>query len=159
MAGDTDDESFHSSDASDVMVEEGGLTSVESPSNDEQNGMLQDPPEEPRELSELEKRRAEKIKRNMQRFEQLGLLNARECLNDPATPQDSITRSKTAESCKRPASVPVAPVRRSPRLMEQEMVQEELRSPTTNSSSTSSSSLTTRRGRFIATVVPVSRKV
>ena len=95
MAGKTNDKIFHSLDASDVMVEEGGSTLQESVLNKEQNDMIEDPVGEPRELSELEKRRVEKIKRNIQRFEELGLMNSHKCLNDAAMPQENVMWNKT----------------------------------------------------------------
>ena len=79
MARGSDNKSFCPSNESDNGSFFEGENLSECPlskdSNECTEGVLE---EEPRELSDLEKRRAEKIKRNMARFEALGLIKARE---------------------------------------------------------------------------------
>lgn len=126
MAKGSDDESFCPSNESDNGSFFEGENLSECPLSKDSNECTEVVlEEEPRELSDLEKRRAEKIKRNMARFEALGLIKAREELDEPATPQTLSTSGQNKERRKRPSSVPVAPVRKSPRLYETYMRERE----------------------------------
>ena len=96
----------------------------------------------------LDKRHKEKMKRNMQIFEELGLMNTHKCLYLLTTSQENILRNQTNNLRKRPDSVPVAPMRRSPSLMEQQIDALEMQSQTC--CSTTSSRTQSRRGDAIA---------
>ena len=114
------------------------------------NDAIEDPIEEPRELSNLKKRRAEKIRRNMERFEELGFINAHKYFRDPATPQGSVLWNKTGDAHKCLVNVPT-PMRMSPRLMELQMDAQEL-STATHCSSTWDSRIKLRIGCIILNV-------
>ena len=121
MASKSDDESYVASDASHAADEDGASSPPRSPSQADENDSSQPMEESPRGLSAIEIRRAEKIKRNMARFRELGLDQARANMLEPSTPQLSSSSCLSANNQrKRPNSVP-APTRKSSRIMAQGM--------------------------------------
>ena len=110
----SDDGSFCPSDVSDEGSSNGESSSVamKGSSNSE---VYDSDSEGSRELSEYEKLRAERIKRNLARLEALGLHKARNELNEAVTPQPT-SDCAVVQARKRPASAPVEPRRKSPRL-------------------------------------------
>ena len=121
MASKSNEESYVASDASHAADEDGASSPPRSPAQADENDSSQPMEELPMGLSAIEIRRAEKIKRNMARFRELGLDQAQANMLEPSTPQLSSSSCLSANNQrKRPNSVP-APTRKSSRIMAQGM--------------------------------------